>query len=227
MAVDDQYVSTLQHQTLGYAQVTSRTILAHIVENYSIVTAEVLEQNRNGIAAEWNPDDRMESLYTRITDAQRFATDAGAAHAIADSTALYLALTAIDKTGMFLEACSEWRKRLPATQTLANFRSDFTHAAKERNRRISAKAAGYEALLTTKTDDKENKAPTKPATVPVPDVIVDSIKMYYCWTHGLGFSSSHTSVTCNKQADGHCEDATIKNRKGGSNRIQGTSNRRS
>jgi hypothetical protein len=75
---------------------------------------------------------------------------------------------------------------------LANFTANFTHAWKECNRRISAKAAGYQALLATKEEDKENIGPTVSSK---PDVNVDGIKMYYCWSHGLGFNSNHTSCT--------------------------------
>jgi hypothetical protein len=91
------------------------------------------------------------------------------------------------------------------------FKLDMTHAWKERNRRISAKSAGYEALLITHADTKENKSPNKPPTQATPNVLVSSVPMFYCWTHGLGFSSNHTSCTCKTKADGHVEDAMIKN----------------
>ena len=31
---------------------------------------------------------------------------------------------------------------------------------------------------------------------------------FYCWTHGRGFNTTHTSDTCNTRADGHKEEAT-------------------
>jgi hypothetical protein len=142
-AVGDKYVSTLQHPLLHYAQVTVEALLQHLTDTYSEITQEVLENNRSKISAEWNPDDGIETIFTRITDAQQFAAAAGDDHIIPASTPMYLALTAIDNTGVFLEPCADWRKRHLAEQTLANFTADFTHAWKERNRRISAKAAGY------------------------------------------------------------------------------------
>jgi hypothetical protein len=176
-AVGDKYVSTLQHPLLCYAQVTVEALLQHLTDTYSEITQEVLENNRSKISAEWNPDDGIETIFTRITDAQQFAAAAGDDHIIPTSTAMYLALTAIDNTGVFLEPCANWRKRHLAEQTLANFTADFTHAWKERNHRISAKAAGYQALLTTKEEeDKEN---ISPAMSSKPDVNVNGIKMYY------------------------------------------------
>jgi hypothetical protein len=92
-------------------------------------------------------------IFMRISDTQQFATAAGDDHIIPASTAMYLALTAIDNTGVFLEPCANWCKCHLAEQMLANFTADFTHAWKEFSHRISAKAARYQALLTTKEED--------------------------------------------------------------------------
>jgi hypothetical protein len=43
----------------------------------------------------------------------------------------------------------------------------------------------------------------------------------YCWTHGHTTNSSHTSATCQKQADGHKVTATKTNRMGGSAHVYG------
>ena len=80
-AVDDQYVSALQDNLLLYARVSPMEILQHLLDTYSTVTEEVLEKNRDAIAAEWNPDAGIEIIFTRITTAQQFALAAGAANA--------------------------------------------------------------------------------------------------------------------------------------------------
>ncbi len=88
---------------------------------YNIVTEETLEDNRSRLSAEWNPDEGMEILYTRITNVQQFAAESGVAHTISDSTAIHLVLTALEWTGMFTDACADWRKRKPADQTVDAF----------------------------------------------------------------------------------------------------------
>ena len=40
----------------------------------------------------------------------------------------------------------------------------------------------------------------------------------YCWTHGCDLSESHTSKNCNYRREGHVEDATLRDRKGGSSK---------
>jgi len=61
-----------------------------------------------------------------------------------------------------------------------------------------------------------------PPTQPAPTTAIttnDSLTMYYCWTHGLGFNCTHTSATCSNLAEGHCPNATVKNMQGGNNTI--------
>jgi len=219
-AVDDMFVSILRHQRLRYSQVAPQQLLQHLINTYNIVTEETLEDNRNRLSAEWNPDEGMEVLYTRITNVQQFAAEAGDTHRISDSTAMHLILTALARTGMFTDACADWRKRNPADQTLDTFKNDMDHAWKERNRRVKAKDVGYHDALSANMEalsagGKEHKPPGNAK----PSATVDSVKMYYCWSHGLGFSDKHTSHSCLNKKDGHQDDATVKARKGGSTHL--------
>jgi hypothetical protein len=150
----------------------------HLNMTYSTIDQEVLETNRNNVSTEWNPDDGIETIFTRITKARRIAAAAGAKHFIQELTAIYLALTAIDNTGVFIGPCADWRKCPVAEQTLANFTSDFTHAWKECGRLMSAKSEGYQALLVTHADDKENDTPANLSNKDKPEVLVDSVKIY-------------------------------------------------
>ena len=105
-AVDDMFVSVLRHQRLRYSQVTPLQLMQHLVDNYDIVTEETLEDNRGCLGAEWNPDEGMEVLYTRITNVQQFAAEAGATHIISDATAMHLVLTALEhKLELIIKGC--------------------------------------------------------------------------------------------------------------------------
>jgi hypothetical protein len=181
-----------------------------------VITPEVLEQNRSIIMAEWNLDDGIEMIFMGITAECQFAEAAGAWNVISEATAIYLALTAIKNTGVFIEPCSYWCKCPAGEQILTNFVFDFTHAWKERDHCIIAKTARYQALLTTRADEKENKSPPALPCKKKPDVVIDTVEMFYCWSHGLGFNPKHTSHTCHTEKDGHKDDATIHNHKGGS-----------
>jgi hypothetical protein len=43
----------------------------------------------------------------------------------------------------------------------------------------------------------------------------------YCWTHGHRVSKLHTSETCTRKAEGHVNDATAADTKGGSKQNKG------
>ena len=119
------------------------------------------------------------------------------------------------------------------------FQADFNRANKERHRQLTASTAGYHGahqatstITPVSTPTRSSAAavstPTPPATTP-PNYRVQvegDRKMYYCWTHGLGSGAGHTSATCERKADGHQDDATVFDPKGGSNRISLSSHRR-
>ncbi len=42
----------------------------------------------------------------------------------------------------------------------------------------------------------------------------------YCWTHGWDVHDNHTSLTCNRQADGHKQAATHSNTMSGSDSMK-------
>jgi hypothetical protein len=52
-------------------------------------------------------------------------------------------------------------------------------------------------------------------------ILPNSVKMYYCWSHGLGINKQHTSPTCTFKKDGHIDMATADNMQGGCNLIMG------
>ncbi len=93
------------------------------------------------------------------------------------------------------------------------------HAWKEHDHQIIAMTFGYQALLTTCYKIKENQSPNAFPTKTKPNAIVNMIEMHFCWSHGLGFNSGHTSCTGKNKKDGHKDDTTIRNHKGGKNSI--------
>ena len=101
-AVNPLYINTLEDDMFGYANVAPRAILAHLKTTYGTLTPDDVENNRNTLAAEWNPDNPIEDLWKRITDAKRFATQAG--EPITDATALRLTLMVLKQSGVFTTA---------------------------------------------------------------------------------------------------------------------------
>ena len=87
-----------------------------------------------------------------------------------------------------------------------------------------------EALANTRSNNNNrtsNRVETQGTNPPRPptmcQAIVDGVPVSYCWTHGITRNLQHTSSTCKRKSDGHQDDATYYNRKGGNQNTLGQS----
>jgi hypothetical protein len=227
-AVEYRYLQFLEDPDFGFADVSPRDMLQHLRATYGQVTPDDMEQNRSLLSAEWNPDDPIEDIWLRLRDCQGYATAAD--EPITNSTAIRLTLAVFEKIGVFASAVDKWRDKPAAEQTLPVFKTHFNFENKERLRKLTAQTAGYHgAHLADVVPPPPSRAPdTALAATPpwphppveiAPTILIGDMKMYYCWTHGLGKSASHTSAGCENPAEGHKTNATIKNMMGGNDRI--------
>ena len=86
LAVPDIYLNTISDATFGYADITPQHLMTHLVATYATVDEDDIENNRKTLEAPWNPDDPIETLWTRILNAQQYAT--AAAEPIPDAAAI-------------------------------------------------------------------------------------------------------------------------------------------
>ena len=125
-AVDDIYVRTLRNTHTGYARVTTLELLTHLYKVYGRLTPMALQDNDNRFRQAYNPAEPFEMLVQQIEDAQAFAAAGGQAYTAEQvvSNAYYI----IHHTGMFIDACREWRRRPADEKTWANFKTEFSQA---------------------------------------------------------------------------------------------------
>jgi hypothetical protein len=207
--------------------------VAHLDTAYGTLTIEDLEDNRDKIKADWNPDSELEHLWTRAMTCKTFAE--GTVLALTDEAIMNLLLIPLEKTKVFPDDIKAWRIMPPANQTWTAFKEHFETRNKERTRHLSTGTAGYNALsaaLVNLTCDPapviphsaNNATSTPPHTPPdgrrpAPQVAADMVgsimKMYYCHSCGLGPYKNHTSLTCARPKPGHKKEATLKNLMGG------------
>jgi hypothetical protein len=235
-AVHTTYIEILRDPIFGLAHVTAREIILHLMATYGILTTDDLENNRDKIKADWNPDTDIEHLWTRAMTCKKFAE--GTALALSDEAIMHLLLIPLEKTKLFQDDIKAWRILTPTAQTWDAFKLHFEARNKERTRNLSTGTAGYNALAAA-TANLAIDVPQQDATVhrayaavvaegstrrpPPGATIVDAgpgvVKMYYCHSCGLGPFQSHTSVTCTRQKPGHKTEATLQNMMGGSKRF--------
>jgi len=118
---------------------------------------------------------------------------------------------------IFLSYCHTWREKDDGDKTLTNFYAHFDKAHKTHKITVTAAQAGYNGAHSVTENANAAIARNAPGTTTA--VQVDTVKMYYCWTHGLTRNKEHTSATCTHKKDGHQDDATIHDIKGGSTRF--------
>jgi hypothetical protein len=217
-AVDNKYLMALEHPDLGYT-VNPREMLLHLRTTYGDITPLEIEMNRATLSTEWNPDDDIEDLWLRISTAQELAHRAK--DEIKDSVAIRLTIDALEASGVFTFALDNWRLKDDATKTLASFKEHFNKEDSERERKLTAKTGGYHGANGADGHRPRDTPPPNPAPTNGSVALPNGVKMYYCWSHGLGINKQHTSPTCTFKKDGHIDTATADNMQGGCNLIMG------
>ena len=154
------------------------------------------------MAQPWDPDAPIRLLWSRLDKQLLFARNAKAP--ITDREAIQVTIRALEQTGGYEHAIQTWKDKGP-NHSMKEFRKHLNYQDKLRRQSMTSKTAGYAAASN--------------ALLKRYCVEADTIKLFYCWTHGLGRNPKHTSATCRAKATGHRDDATILERLGGSNVI--------
>ena len=228
-AVPTRYITILEDDDFGFADVTSTEMLVHLQRVYGQISADDIENNRSTLSADWNVDSPIEDLWSRIQEAQRFSVAAGPGETINDATVIRLTLVVFERTGVFDTIVEKWRDKAQDTWTMDLFKLHFEAGNKERERKLTARTAGYHganAACVVITDTDEPVPETAAAAMQQNtatqggNIRLESGKlMYYCWSHGLGLNSRHTSASCQRQKEGHQVTATADNIMAGCNLI--------
>jgi hypothetical protein len=212
-AVPSRYIEKLSHPTLSLSRVTTLQMLTHLWTTYGQINHVDLLENDERMTAPWNPDDGIDALFTQIKQAREFATAGNSP--ITDIQAMSRAYQNIENTGVFTDACREWRLTPTLLQTWPAFEEKFRLADTDNARTRTSRSAGYHhanaaaapvSIAPTPTPRPAPRTPTGPRPI-----------TSYCWTHGLLRASNHVhdSKNCRNKVEGHQDAATITNQMGG------------
>ena len=218
-AVPRIYLAPLANAIYEFANVTTAQLLAHLVTNYGTINEDDLATNLENCEAAWDPNTPIESVVANTNYCAQFA-EAGEDE-ISDANKVRLTLKAVEKSGVLEDAITDWRKKPAADRTWANLPAHLIAYNKERTRKTTAAQAGFNAANAA-TQQQRSTSPT-----PQPGATVGGVKLYYCFTHGLGKNPDHTSLTCTNPCPEHKKEATVDNMMGGNNTIRRRRNERS
>jgi hypothetical protein len=118
-------------------------ILTHLYTTYSVITHIDIEDNNAKMRAPFDPTQPIKLLFYQIETAVEFA-DAGNRPYNPDQV-VSQAYLLILQTGLYSDACRDWRRRAVLTQTWPNFKADFAKAHRDlRIVQTAAHGAGYQ-----------------------------------------------------------------------------------
>jgi hypothetical protein len=211
-AVPRLFIGELEHPAHGYALVTTRELLTHLMSNYGKLNADDLQDNLNQLGKPWDLDMPIETVFNNVAECRLLAQEGG--DPITEQTAVRTILQTFQNSNLFEHAVREWRNKPEADKTINNIRIHFKEANRQRLKDNPTKRS--EKAFATK-----EKAGTSSNGTPVTEQAVNTTQgRYYCWTHGGTYNKNHTSKTCTKKAEGHNCEATFENMLGGNNTLQ-------
>ena len=141
-AVPAMYLRTMRNRITGFANVTTNELLSHLYATYGRLSPADLQDNDTRMRANYDANQPIEVFIDQIEDAVSLAAAANAPYSPAQIVAI--AYNTIFTTGMFPEACREWRRYTPANQTWVNFKTAFSLAHQElRDSQVTSNQAGY------------------------------------------------------------------------------------
>ena len=175
-AVDPIYVESLRNMYTGYTAVPVLTILTHLYDNYGQITAMDLDENERMMKQRYDPNQPIDILFKQIEMAVEFATTGNSPF-----TARQIVNTAfilVYATGVYDEECRDWKRRAVATQTWANFKTDFMTAYKNRRELQKLRNQGSAAQLfganAMESDSYHSDAPSATETSTITDFYSDT-----------------------------------------------------
>ena len=91
------------------------TLLSHLYSHYAQILAMDLAENDRNLWETYNPDEPLESLYTRLNDCFDYMTAAG--EPITELQVIRIAYHLVEETGKFQEDCRTWSAKLEQENT--------------------------------------------------------------------------------------------------------------
>lgn len=151
-AIQEMYYKTLRHRITDYATISTKQILTHLYATYGNITPADLADNDARLKAPFDPSQPIEILFDQIEDAVDLAAAAQAEYTQAQIVAY--AYNLIFQTGVFHDACRDWRRRFAADRTWATFKTDFAIAHQElRESQLTAQGAGFHTANSVTFDE--------------------------------------------------------------------------
>ena len=205
-AVDERHYKSLSNGMDGYADVSVRTILAYLWDEYGQIAATAKFANMSKLKDDFDSSQPIATLWNHIAAIQDFAQAANTP--IAEDIIVAETLEVLERTGIYCQPTRNFKGSHPdTTWTVALLKQEFNRVYKTKAFDVSAKSAGYHGAnaIVPKTTTDSKYIPTNEF----------ACEIFYCHSHGIGINPKHTSMTCTNKGPNHEDKATFQNRMGG------------
>ena len=156
-ATDPKFVSSLRHRTYGFATVTTRQLIVHLLVTYAKITANDLMLNDDRMTTPWQVGSPFETLTTQIDDGAAFALSGQVP--FTDKQLVKIAYKLVYDSGPQLSlACRDWRAKPEAAKTWLNFQVFFKEAHRDISPDATAHNQGFAGYSTFITEDEAAEA---------------------------------------------------------------------
>lgn len=141
----------MRNRITGYATVTTLTLLNHLYTAYGNITPADLADNDAKLKTPFDASQPIETLFEQVEDAVNLTAAAQAPYTPEQIVAY--AYNTIFQTGLFPDACRDWRRRPANEKTWVQFKIDFTIAHQEfKETQQTTRSAGYHTAKQVSID---------------------------------------------------------------------------
>lgn len=155
-AVDDMFIRSLRNRHIGYANVTTLDLLAHLYRTYAKINTADLEANTTRMKERYDCNLPIENAFDQIEDAVEFS--ATSKFLFNPVQVVNISFNAIFTTSMVNGDCKIWKYKPVAIRTWTQFKIDFTIAHQDLVESThTSQTAGYQG-----TTLKGSKTPSIP-----------------------------------------------------------------
>ena len=123
------YYKAFKHTHTGYANVTLRQLLDHLVTTYATIYQFGLEKNQEKMTARYTPNALIETLFEQITDGVAYAELGDTP--FTSKQIVDIVLLCLAKTGLFKDDLKEWNRKPLLSRDWTTFRVHFAKAHRE------------------------------------------------------------------------------------------------
>ena len=158
--MSDLYYKALKYAYTGYAGVTLRQLLDHLVTTYAAINQLDLEKNQENMTGRYDPNAPIETLLAQIADGVAYA-ELGESP-FTSKQVVDIALLCLAKTGVFNNDLKEWNRFPLLDHTWPKFRVHFAKAHREwrANLRLTARQHFPRANAVDATSVQNHQAET-------------------------------------------------------------------